>query len=81
MPRTTKRSIKRPVARKHRSRPCPKISRSRLRVLRENLDETRTSLTETLRFYWAIPETDVRSAIADTNKVISQAVNMLAKAA
>jgi len=62
-------------------RRCPKVSRSRLRDMRDELEGTRTVLSETLRSYWVIPEHDVRLRLAATEKLIGKAVQVLRKAA
>ncbi len=62
-------------------RRCPKVSRSRLRTVRDELENTQTVLNETLRMYWFTPEHDVRSRLAHTEKLIGRTVKVLAKAA
>ncbi len=62
-------------------RRCPKVSRSRLRSVRDDLATTRTALTETLHRYWLVPEHDIRGKLAHTEKLIGKAVEVLSKAA
>ncbi len=62
-------------------RRCPKVSRSRLRSVRDELASTRTALSETLHMFWFVPENDIRIRLAHTEKLISRAVDVLSKAA
>jgi hypothetical protein len=49
--------------------------------MRDELENTRAALSETLRMYWVIPEHDIRGRLAHTEKLIGRAVNVLTKAA
>ncbi len=62
-------------------RRCPKVSRSRLRSVRDELATTRTALTETLHMYWLVPESDIRGKLRHTEKLIGKTVDVLSKAA
>ncbi len=62
-------------------RRCPKVSRSRLRTVRDELANTRSALNETLSVYWLTPENDIRGRLAHTEKLIGKAVKVLTKAA
>ena len=59
----------------------PKISRTRLQNLREDLDNTRNVMSDTVRKFWIISEHDIRKTLAKTEQKIGRAVNMLSKAA
>jgi hypothetical protein len=85
--RATKRGAKRHRAVSPRKqlmqtrRRCPKVSRTRLRIVRDELENTRTALSETVRMYWIISEHDIRGRLAHTEKLIGRVVNVLTKAA
>jgi len=57
-----------------------RISRTRVRNLRDDLDTTRTLVAETVRRFWVIPDADIREMLAQTNATISKAVGMLKRA-
>ncbi len=80
--RTSKRASKRKqrVHAQHRSK-RPRISRTKLQGLRDNLDYTQVALGETLNRFWIVPESDVRGTLAHTKKQIAKAVTLLSKAA
>ena len=59
----------------------PRISRTKLQGLRDNLDHTQVALDETLDRFWIVPESDVRGTLAHTKKQIAKAVSLLNKAA
>jgi hypothetical protein len=59
----------------------PRISRTKLQTLRENLDNTQVALNETLDRFWIVPESDVRGTLVHARKQISKAVTLLSKAA
>lgn len=86
--RNRKNAIRRVAARRterlRRSRPHihgPRISRTRVRILRDDLDSTRTLVADTVRRFWVIPEGDIREMLARTNASIGKAVKMLQRAA
>jgi hypothetical protein len=60
---------------------APKISRSRLRSLRDELNVTRNAVTDTFHKFWIIPEQDIRQTLAATQHKIGRAVEMLRRAA
>lgn len=59
----------------------PRISRTRVRILRDDLDSTRTLVADTVRNFWITPEGDIREMLARTNATIGKAVEMLKRAA
>jgi hypothetical protein len=59
----------------------PRISRARLRSLREDLDSTRAVMSDTVDNFWIDSEHDIRERLARTEQKIGRAVKMLAKAA
>lgn len=61
--------------------PGPRISRARLRMVRENLDATRNSVTDTFAKFWTTSEQDIRETLARTQQKIGRAVDMLKRAA
>ena len=80
--RTTKRASKRKQrAHAQRRSKQPRISRTKLQSLRDNLDHTQVALDETLNRFWIVPESDVRGTLAHTKKQIAKAVTLLSKAA
>ncbi len=66
------------LATRHR---CPKISRSRLRTVTHELQDTRNALNKTLSSYWQTPESDVRGRLQHTERLIGRVVSVLTKAA
>ena len=52
-----------------------------MRILRDDLDSTRTLVADTVRRFWVIPEGDIRELLARTNATIGKAVEMLKRAA
>ncbi len=82
--RTRKSTSKRPRrqrAHAQRRSKQPRISRTKLRSLRDNLDHTQVALDDTLDRFWIVPESDVRGTLAHTKKQIAKAVTLLSKAA
>ncbi len=85
--RPTKRAAKRRPAPSTRQqliqtrRRCPKVSRSKLRGMRDELQKTRSALTDTLRVYWITPESELRGRMAQTERLIGKAVQVLTKGA
>ncbi len=67
--------------RAHAQHRQPRISRTKLQTLRDNLDQTQLALDETLNSFWTVPESDVRGTLAHTKKQIEKAVSLLNKAA
>ncbi len=59
----------------------PRISRAKLQMLRDNLNDTQIALDETLNRFWIVPESDVRGTLGHTKKQIGKAVSLLNKAA
>lgn len=49
--------------------------------MRDELENMRAVLSETLRMYWFTPEHDIRGRLAHTEKLIGRTVNVLTKAA
>ncbi len=60
---------------------APRISRARLRNLREDLDTTRDAVTDTVHRFWIIPEGDILQTLAATQQKIGRAVEALRTAA
>ena len=60
---------------------APRISRAKLRMIREDLDGTRKTVTDTVQDFWIIPEGDIRQTLARTQQRIGRAVDTLKKAA
>jgi hypothetical protein len=60
---------------------APRISRARLRMIREDLDGTRNTMTDTVQDFWMIPEGDIRETLARTQQKIGRAVDALKRAA
>ena len=63
------------------ARRAPRISRSRLRTIREDLDGTRNTVSETVQDFWIIPEGDIRETLTRTQHKIGRAVDALKRAA
>jgi hypothetical protein len=63
------------------ARRAPRISRARLRMIREDLDGTRNTMTDTVQDFWLIPEGDIRKTLARTQQKIGRAVDALKRAA
>ena len=59
----------------------PKISRARLRVLRDDLDRLRNTMTETWDNVWVVSEHDIRETLGRTQQKIGNAVDLLKTAA
>jgi hypothetical protein len=59
----------------------PRISRGRLRTMREDLVSTQNAVSDTIEKFWIIPEQDIRQTLAKTQQKIGRAVQMLEKAA
>ncbi len=59
----------------------PRISRTRLQNVRDDLNESRNTMIETVRKFWIMSEHDIRNILAKTEQKIGRAVNMLRKAA
>jgi hypothetical protein len=59
----------------------PRISRSRLQTLREDLDSTRNAVTTAFNDFWVIPQHDLRETLAKTQKRIKKAAKVLKSAA
>ena len=59
----------------------PRISRARLRFLRDDLDGARNTMSDTFEKFWIIPEHDIRETLARTHRRIKRAVDMLSRAA
>jgi len=59
----------------------PRISRARLRMVREDLDATRNTITDTFVKFWTTSEQDIRNTLARTQQKIGRAVDMLKRAA
>ena len=60
---------------------APRISRAKLRMIREDLDGTRNTVTDTVQDFWITPDRDIRETLARTQQKIGRAVNILKKAA
>ncbi len=59
----------------------PRISRAKLRTMREDLVGTQNAVSDTLERFWTTPETHIRETLAKTQRKIGRAVQMLQKAA
>jgi hypothetical protein len=59
----------------------PRISQTRLRSVREDLDSTREMVSNTVDNFWIESEHDIREKLAKTEQKIGRAVKVLAKAA
>ncbi len=82
--RTSRRTSKRPTKRgahAHHRPKQPRISRSRLQTLCDNLNDTQIALDESLDRFWIVPESDVRGTLAYTKNQIHKALALLRKAA
>lgn len=73
--------LKRSPAHARARRSVPRISRARLRNLREDLDATRNAVTNTFHKFWIIPEGEIRESLAATQQKIGRAVEALRRAA
>ncbi len=78
--KTSKHPRRQRVSAQHRPKQ-PRISRTKLQTLRDNLTDTQVALDETLDRFWIVPESDVRGTLAHTRKQIHKAVTLLSKAA
>jgi hypothetical protein len=63
------------------ARRAPRISRAKLRMIREELDGTRNTVIDTVQDFWMIPEGDIRDTLASTQQKIGRAVDALKRAA
>jgi hypothetical protein len=68
-------------AKRGTARNAPRISRSRLRNLRDELDITRSAVTDAFHKFWIIPERDIRETLAATQREIGKVVDTLRRAA
>jgi len=59
----------------------PKISRTRLQNMREDLRGTKKAVTEVIEKFWIMPEGEIRETLAQTEKKIDRAVKVLEHAA
>ncbi len=59
----------------------PRISRTRLRSVGDDLNESRNTVNEMVRKFWIMSEHDIRDILAKTEQKIGRAVNTLRKAA
>jgi len=59
----------------------PKISRVRVRMLRDDLDRARLIIADTFSDYWLTPEGEIRETLEKTQRTIGRAVDTLSKAA
>ncbi len=59
----------------------PRISRARLRTMREDLAGTQNAVSNAFEKFWTTPETHIRETLANTQRKIGRAVQMLQKAA
>lgn len=59
----------------------PKISRARLRMLRDDLDRLRNTMTDTWDNFWVVSEHDIRETLGRTQQKIGNAVELLKTAA
>ncbi len=59
----------------------PRISQTRLRSVREDLDSTREAMSETVNNFWIESEHEIRERLAKTEQKIGRAARVLAKAA
>lgn len=50
-------------------------------MMRDDLEGTRTAVTDTFDKFWVIPEGDIREILARTGRKIGRAVDMLKRAA
>ena len=60
---------------------APKISRSRLQMLKDDLDRTRDAVTETVDRFWITPGHDIRQMLARTQHKIGRVAETLSRAA
>lgn len=68
-------------AKRATTRTAPRISRTRLRDLRDELDITRSAVTDAFDKFWIIPERDIRETLAATQRKIGKVVDTLRRAA
>ncbi len=64
---------------KHAS--TPRISRARLRTMRDELNAAHDAVTDTVHNFWIIPDGDIRETLAATQKKVARAVAILRRAA
>ena len=60
---------------------APKISRSRLQMLKDDLDRTRDAMTETVEKFWITPEHEIRQMLGRTQHKIGRVAETLSRAA
>jgi hypothetical protein len=72
------RTSRRRVAAKRAS--APRISRSRLRMLKDDLDRARDVVSETVDTFWITPEHDIREVLARTQHKIGRVTKTLTRA-
>jgi hypothetical protein len=58
-----------------------RISRARLRTMREDLAGTQNAVSNAFEKFWTTPETHIRETLAKTQQRIGRAVRLLQKAA
>ena len=58
----------------------PRISRARLRTMRDDLAGTQNAVSDTFEKFWTTPETHIRETLAKTRQKIGRAVQLLQKA-
>jgi hypothetical protein len=63
------------------ARRAPRISRAKLRMIREELEGTRNTVTDAVQDFWMTPEGDIRETLARTQQKIGRAVDALKRAA
>ncbi len=66
---------------KAKRRGGPRISRTRIRMLRDDLNATREVINEAFHKFWIVPESDIRETLAATQRRIGKAAQMLRRAA
>ncbi len=60
---------------------APRISRAKLRTMRDELNAAHDAVTDTYHKFWIIPEGDIRDTLAATQRKIGRAMAMLRRAA
>jgi hypothetical protein len=81
MPHLGKKAINRAKANRQRKHRGPRMSRTRLQNMREDLQRTKKAVTEVIEKFWIIPEGEIRETLAQTEKKIDRAVKVLQHAA
>ncbi len=79
--RAKRAALKRSRAHARAKSTAPRISRARLRNLREDLHVAQNAVTDTVHKFWIIPEGDIRQTLTATQRKIGRAVEALRKAA